>query len=488
MNKRKNSLALVLAFVAHICSLSMNAQDLISNPVTNAIRQNANYPSCGSFEFIEKADHNQGHFKHFSNQLMEDISQIVSNKSESRAEGDNYSIPTVFHIVYNDESENIPDSVILNQLNILNECFRRQNANASETRTVFLDLVGDARIEFRLAEQDPSGMPTSGITRTSSPIEHFGGLLPYAPGENAEIVQWINDSLFYNYFRLTETSLGGQDAWDTERYLNIWIGDLRIFEPQFNNFEELVYFGLATPPIDHVNWPDSVIGQANDFEQGVLMHYANIGSNNPNLLAAPYTGFNGVTTTGKMLVHEVGHYLGLRHIWGDGNCNFDDFIDDTPNSVSESSWNCNFNLNSCLDNIGDEDLPNMVENYMDYSSGDCQNSFTIGQADLMRAVLEEYRPLVYEAIPASNGILKANASIKCYPNPSSGLLNIDFGQQQKEVEIRIQNSLGQIVINEAFKNMQVANLNLNLPSGLYFLVAEGDSGQKTVKKLVLEQN
>ena len=83
------------------------------------------------------------------------------------------------------------------------------------------------------------------------------------------------------------------------------------------------------------------------------MHYANIGSNNPNLLAAPYTGFNGVTTTGKMLVHEVGHYLGLRHIWGDGYCNFDDYIDDTPNSVSESSWNCNFNLNSCLDNIGD---------------------------------------------------------------------------------------------------------------------------------------
>lgn len=373
-------------------------------------------------------------------------------------------------------------------MNILNACFRRQNANASETRPEFLSIVGDTRVEFRMANLDPSGMPTNGITRTPTPVEHFGGLLPYAPGQNSQIIQWTEDSLIYNFFRLTNSNLGGQDAWDTERYLNIWIGDLRISEPAFDNFEELVYFALATPPIDHPNWPASVVGQANNYEQGVLLHYVNVGSNNPNSLPAPYTGFNGVTTTGKILVHEVGHYLGLRHIWGDGNCSLDDYIDDTPNSAAESAWNCNFNLNTCTDDIGGVNLPNMVENYMDYSSGACQNSFTIGQGELIRAILEGYRPMAYETIPASIGPSNDKSSLICYPNPSSGVVNIDFGKQEQQVDIRIQNALGQVVLHAEYKDLRMASLNLNLPNGLYFLIVENKAGKKSIQKLLIKQD
>ena len=80
----------------------------------------------------------------------------------------------------------------------------------------------------------------------------------------------------------------------------------------------------------------------------------------------------------------------------------DDFIADTPNANNHSNWGCNLNSNTCVDNIEGVDLPNMVENYMDYSSGTCQNSFTIGQADVMRAVLDVYRPLLAETISTAN--------------------------------------------------------------------------------------
>ena len=96
------------------------------------------------------------------------------------------------------------------------------------------------------------------------------------------------------------------------------------------------------------------------------------GGNNPNSFTAPYTAFNGLTTTGKILVHEAGHYLGLRHIWGDGDCNHDDFISDTPKSINHAGFICNYNANTCVDNINGVDLNDMVENYMDYSSANCQ--------------------------------------------------------------------------------------------------------------------
>lgn len=485
MIKRNPLFALLLVFMTISLFENLVAQNIHPNPVSQAVSEETNYPSCGSSHLIDQIDQQNGLFRTLSDQLMENLRQLIDVNSKSRSEDDIYSIPVVFHIVYNDETENLPDSVIINQLDILNACFRRFNANATETRTAFLDIVADTRIEFRMADQDPSGMPTNGITRTFTEVEHFGGLLPYGAGQNSQIVQWTTDSLFYNFFRLTDSSLGGKDAWDTERYLNIWIGDLRIFEPAFDNFEELVFFALATPPVDHPNWPENVVGQANDFEQGVLLHYVNVGSNNPNTLPAPYTGFNGVTTTGKMLVHEVGHYLGLRHIWGDGNCSVDDFIDDTPNSNSESAWNCNFNLNNCTDNIAGVDLPNMVENYMDYSSGNCQNSFTIGQGELMRVVLETYRPLAYETLPASAGNSESRGSVKCFPNPSSGRLNIDFGKPTKAVDIRIQNLQGQVVFHSHVQDVQQVNLHLEFPAGFYILlIDDGRANQSAIKFLI----
>jgi predicted Zn-dependent protease with MMP-like domain len=481
----KKKYCLLLVCSAILFTTNLKAQGAIAG-LASEEGLTLNQPQCGSFELMKNRAQSQEGFMELSDQFMENVVRIVQTQKQNREASDLYIIPVVFHVVYNETEENLADSVIYNQLEILNKCFRRENEDKSETREEFNEIVGDTRIEFQLAETDPSGGLTTGITRTNTDVEYFGGVLPYGPSEGAEIADWINDSLYYNFFRLTETSLGGKDAWDTDQYLNVWIGDLRIFEPEFDDFEELVFFALATPPLDHENWPAEVIDLLTEFEQGVLIHYVNVGANNPNSFPAPYGTFNDKTTTGKILVHEVGHYLGLRHIWGDGDCDMDDFIADTPKSNNSSNWNCDHGANSCLDDIGGIDLSNMVENYMDYSRGSCQNSFTIGQADVMRTVLEEHRPFLYETLSMVSIEESSQISrVKIYPNPTTGAFNVDFGQAFNTATIHIYNGIGKIVFTETIENASSTFISLQLSPGIYYIYLTSERMSSEPNKFVI---
>ncbi|WP_070138447.1 zinc-dependent metalloprotease [Crocinitomix algicola] len=484
MNLKSKLLILILLLLS---VMSLNAQTGLVSQVRESVELSTEYPQCGSYELMKNWNTPANNYLDLSNRLLEDVTRIIEVQKSNRSFDDLFIIPVVFHVVYNEEDENIPDSVIFNQLQVLNECFRRGNEDAADTRAEFLELVGDTKIEFVMADIDPSGDPTIGITRTSTEITHFGGILPYGPGETEEISEWVNDSLYYNLFRLTRSDLGGNDAWDTDAYLNIWMGDLRIFEPEFDDFEEIVFFALATPPLDHENWPAELVEELADFEQGVLIHYVNVGSNNPNNLPAPYAGYNAATKSGKILVHEVGHYLGLRHIWGDGACPMDDYISDTPKSNASSAWACNHFLNSCTDDIGGLDLPNMVENYMDYSNGNCQNSFTLGQADVMRNVLEIHRPFLAETI-STVGVSESSsfASVQIYPNPSPGEFYLEFGGYNGIVDISIYNLVGQKILGGEYETSTSISFDLSVKPGVYFVDLNFENGLNEVVKIVVE--
>ncbi len=460
----KTNSSFILAGIFILFSFQSNAQGTITSLNNSSFLDDL--PSCGSHHFMKHVKNETHDLLQLSDELLQQVAHIAENQKNTRNYENLLVIPIVFHVVYNNEQENLADSVILNQLQILNEAFRRHNANASETRPAFLDLVADTKIEFQLAELDPFGAATNGITRTSTDVTHFGGILPYNSNQTAEIQEWINDSLYHNLFRLTKTDLGGIDAWDTQRYLNIWIGDLRIFEPQVNNFEELVFLGLATPPIDHPNWPADILGPILDFDQGVLMHYVAFGDNNPNSFPNPYQNLNNPVKKGKVLVHEVGHYLGLRHIWGDGDCSVDDFIADTPNASNHSSWGCNHNANTCADDINGVDLPNMVENYMDYSSGTCQNSFTLGQADVMRSVLDIYRPFLAESISTANvSNWQSNETISVAPNPFQSAISLK--NAPPSADFKIYDISGKLISSGAIQENQIDLADL--AQGTYFL-------------------
>lgn len=276
-----------------------------------------------------------------------------------------YRIPVVVHIIYTNASENLADSVVHSQIDVLNKAYRRNNADTSITRNEFLPYAADAGIEFYLADVDPQGAPTTGITRTASsgPTGFFFGPSPLGSEDEKK------------------TANGGKDPWPTDRYLNIWVCNLA---------GGLGVLGYAYPPIANLpHWPSQAA--PNDTSvQGVVIYYKVFGSNNPQ-------GLNDQlykdVATGMTTVHEVGHYLGLRHVWGDGACSEDDFVGDTPPAASQSQQECSYTKNTCNTSCWTfSDLPDNIENYMDYSIDSCLNMFSTGQTELMRSMLSLYRP------------------------------------------------------------------------------------------------
>ena len=229
------------------------------------------------------------------------------------------TIPVVFHILYNTAAENISEAQVMSQMDILNEDFRRLNADQDNVWS----QAADTQIEFCLASQDPNGNPTDGILRMPTNLTSFG----------------TNDAMKF-------TSQGGSDAWPASDYMNFWVCD------------------LGSNLLGYAQFPG---GPAST--DGIVCNYT-------------ATGSTGTASTpfdlGRTATHEVGHYLNLRHIWGDGGCGASDFVDDTPDSDGPN-YGCALGSAAC----GTTD---MVQNYMDYSDDACMNLFTQGQSDRMNAL------------------------------------------------------------------------------------------------------
>lgn len=253
---------------------------------------------------------------------LNQIEKHTQNYLESAQKVDGViTIPVVVHVVYRTATENITDGQIATQMQVLNDDFRRLNADADNTWS----QAADTEIQFCMASVDPNGNATNGITRTQTTVNGFG----------------TNDGMKFN-------SSGGKDAWPTGDYLNMWVCN------------------IGGGILGYAQFPGG--SAATD---GVVMGYQYFGTT--GTAQAPFDG--GRTTT-----HEVGHWLNLRHIWGDGACGQDDFVADTPASDA-ANYGCATGHVSCSST-------DMVQNYMDYSDDGCMNLFTAGQTARMRALFD----------------------------------------------------------------------------------------------------
>jgi len=242
------------------------------------------------------------------------------------------TIPVVVHIIHNGEpigsGSNIHQDRVLEQIDRLNKDFRRLNADSTNTPVEFKPVAADTQIEFVLALRDPYGLPTDGINRVT-------GTRPV-------------------YDLVHNTELKALSYWPAEEYLNLWVAEL----------ENLL--GYAQFPVSTLNGLE--LASENRLTDGVVIDTDFFGVN-PALSPA---------SIGRTATHEIGHYLGLRHTWGDGGCSIDDFCDDTPRS-NTSNFGCP-DVESC----GSKD---MVQNYMDLSDDLCMNLFTLCQRDRMQIVM-----------------------------------------------------------------------------------------------------
>ena len=259
-------------------------------------------------------------------------------------------IPVVVHVVWNTAAQNISDAQIASQIDVLNRDFRRTNPDVSSTPAVFLPLTADARVEFALANIDPNGAPTNGITRRQTTVTSFGS----------------NDAV-------KSQATGGTDAWPADRYLNIWVCPLG--------------GGL----LGYAQFPGGPAAT-----DGVVILQSAFGT--VGTAAPPFH-------LGRTATHEIGHWLNLNHIWGDDGtgCSGTDNVADTPNQGGPNTGKPTFPHVSCSNGPNGD----MFMNYMDYVDDPAMFMFTAGQVARMQACLDGPRSSIGTA---AGGSARASSS------------------------------------------------------------------------------
>jgi hypothetical protein len=361
------------------------------------------------------------------------------------------TIPVVVHVLHNGQAvgngPNISDAQVLSQIEALTEDYRKKNTDTLAANHPFRPITADVDIEFCLAQRSPTNTPTSGILRYNVGANSFD----------------INDM---------ETIIKPQTIWDRNKYLNLWVGNL-------------------------------VDGQSG----GTLLGFAQFpgGVANTDGVAILYTAFGYVgnvqapSDNGRTAVHEVGHWLNLRHIWGDdddgsgtcdpGECSGTDQVNDTPNQCERSNGCPTFPVGDDCTSTG---AGIMFMNYMDYVTDKCMVAFTNGQKTRMHAAINGSRA----SLKTSNGCqpfwpanvndqLSSADDFSIIGNPVAGNeLTIRFTKQIDKASVSICSMEGKVLSTQQISNVDLIALPINdVASGVYFVRIE-QNGLVLTKKFV----
>lgn len=281
--------------------------------------------NCGTMEHLEFLKSQDNQIESRMNDIETHTLNYIKQHSVMRTSAV-INIPVVVHVVYNTSAQNISDAQVKSQIDVLNEDFRKLNADRVNTPSAFSSLAADVEINFCLASKSPSGASTTGIIRKSTTVTSF-----------------LDDD------KVKYSSYGGDNAWNTSQYLNIWVCN------------------LGNSLLGYAQFPGGP--SATD---GVVILYSAFGRT-----GTVYSPFN----KGRTATHEVGHWLNLRHIWGDASCG-SDLVGDTPTQQT-SNYNCPSYPHRTCSNTTSGD---MFMNYMDYTDDGCMNMFTAGQKARMQAL------------------------------------------------------------------------------------------------------
>ena len=236
------------------------------------------------------------------------------------------TIPVVVHVLYNSAAENISEAQIISQIEAINADFAKTNQDFKKVPAVFAKLAASTNIRFELAKTNPMGQATTGIVR-----------------KKTTRLMWSDDN------KIKAEASGGSTTWDANSYLNIWVCN--------------TVPGLT----GYASFPGSAMAS-----DGIVVRYDAFGTTGK--IAFPFN-------KGRTLTHEVGHWLGLKHLWGDQQCG-DDGVEDTPKQRGGNTGDPVFpKISPCSPNADGE----MFMNYMDFTNDASMGMFTEGQKKAMRA-------------------------------------------------------------------------------------------------------
>lgn len=318
---------------------------------------------CGTVEYM-------GYMRN-NHQLREDdstfeqwlTSKIQEKRLRTNAGEIAFQIPVVIHVIHKGEAigsgSNITEAQIMSQISVLNSDFNRKNADTVNTPSSFLPVAGKLKITFVMARQTPEGLPTNGILRVKG-------------SKNS----WSVDD---------DVTLKAMSYWPAEDYLNLWVTDL-----------SGSLMGYAQFPVSTL--PGLEGASVNRLTDGVVVDYRAFGSIDDGDFNL-FTDYN----KGRAATHEIGHFLGLRHIWGDddGACGGNgDYVSDTPEQGDHTNGCPAHPYITCS-------TASMFQNYMDYTNDNCMNIFTAGQTGRMETVLNNS--------PRRNSLLNSPGLADPYP-------------------------------------------------------------------------
>ncbi len=391
----------------------------------------AQRPHCHADEMIQHQLAEQG-LEH----QLQDYKQSLKNLSPTRDEGVVHTIPVVVHVIHSGESigsgSNLSIAKIMEQMSTLNNDFNQLNTDQNQIPSEFASRAANVELEFCLAQTDPSGNTTSGITRTQ-----FGSI---------------------SSISFIENNIKPQTQWDPRRYMNVWI----VRMPDANI---LGYSYLPIPAF------------LNRTVDGVVISHLKIGN-------------QGSTTKGRTLVHEVGHYFGLPHLWGENenDCDEDDQIADTPAVRAPYYGHPVYPQFTC----GTSD---MFMNYMEYVNDNCMFMFTEGQKTVMRSIVNNQRlSLLNNSETACSTTVSTapspqlNELVKIFPNPCYEELAITVPDNQIIKELTIFDSAGKMVdfqsiANESGSKTRYIDTNA-FQNGMFILRIETHTGETYAKRFV----
>jgi len=300
---------------------------------------------CGTVEYIELLKSRDALFENSNTfeKWIRERQSLKERQAKTQRTQATYQVPVVVHVIHNGEAigsgTNISDEQIQSQINVLNRDYKRLNADASSTPPEFQALAGAFDVEFILAKQDPEGLATTGIVRVQ------GSKTSWTMSDNYQ--------------------LKAHSYWPAEDYLNIWVCN------------ESDFLGYAQFPVSGL--PGLENSSTNRLTDGVVVAYDVFGSIDDGPFNLQNNYKKGRTTT-----HEIGHFFGLKHIWGDdnGECTGTDYVNDTPNQSSSTSGCPAHPRVTCTD------ITSMFQNFLDYTYDACMNLFTQGQVSRMEIIIE----------------------------------------------------------------------------------------------------